>query len=174
MFETKFVGNFSKLMGARAKSWDAVAPMSYSVVVPPELDWVMYQELGVDHSYVIPENATGVAFPGREGTISRKQVTHPGLEPTHTIRSVMASAKSGSLKQEVAIAFAEGNYQPIRVKASLVSYVEILLDEIAEQMEVALPGTRAPDPQYPLQAGKLRGRKASEVFRENATVVKND
>ncbi len=180
MFNTSLTDNFLTKMQERSNEWKSKPALNYSIVIPPELKWVIYQEYGIDHSYEI-SGPNGIAFTGDHGVIIRPSITHPenyvihpGLEPTHTIGTVNESIMDGLIQAAIREAFAESDFDPVAVNAYMVKYMEVIKQEIKEQMATDLPGTRPPDPSFPNQSGKLRGRTAAEVFDEYAQVIEKE
>ncbi len=176
MFETSLTTNFLDKMKKISEGWSSSLSISFTIFVPPELAWWYYQEYGINHPYEI-SGPNGVAFTGDFGVIIRPNithpenyVTHPGLQPTHTVGVVNESIMNGLLQAAVREAFLESNYEVTGVTTYLENYMQAIKQEIVEQMAIDLPGTRPPDPQFPIQSGKLRGRTAAEVFNENAVI----
>lgn len=170
MFTTSFTGNFLETIKARASTWASKPTLTFSIVLPQGMEWVMYQEFGIDHPYVIT-GPNGVYFPSDiyPGVVMHFQaVIHPGLQPTHTIGTINAAMMNGPLQAAVIRSFAGADYALEGVKESLLAYVESIKEQIGEEMLLALPGTREDPP------GKLGGRSASEVFLDGATVVEKD
>lgn len=171
MFKTSFAGDFIEKIKARSQEWASSPKLTYTINLPPGMEWVMYQEFGIDHAYTIT-GPKGIDFPSDiyPGVILHaEEVTHPGLHPTHTIGIVNESMMNGPLQAAVTHAFSSADYAIEIVKLNLEEYMETVKQQIADDMLETLPGTReAPIP------GKLHGRSASEVFFENATVVLKD
>ena len=180
MFTTSLTSNFLDKMKQRAEQWSDSPSISFTIMVPPELAWWAYHEYGIAHSYEI-SGPNGVAFTGEYGVIIRPDathpenyVTHPGLQPTHTVGVVNESIMNGLLQAAVKEAFATNNYEVTGVTTYLAQYMEAIKQEIVDQMRLDLPGTfrqlNPPDPNFPAQGGKLHGALAADVFDANATV----
>lgn len=169
LFKASITGDFSNAIKERVSQWETQSPFSFTIVVPDGMEWWAYQEFGVSHSYTIT-GTNGVAFQGTAGLTILPFVTHPGLEPTHTVGTVASSLENGDLKTEIVFAFSEGQFIPNDVKQQLLQYMEKIKQAIVEQMADDLPGTRPSNAEFPLQSGKLHGQTASEVFADNATI----
>jgi hypothetical protein len=161
-------------MKERAEAWAGKPSIFYSIIIPPELMWVIYTEYGIPNPYTI-SGPTGVAFVGSAGLTILPSVEHPPMAPTHAIGEVDASMmQNGTLSTAIKDAFIKGDYQVMAVTAYMKDYMEIIKQEIVESIATHLPGVNPPVPGFPLQGGRLHGLSASVVFAQNATVVEKD
>lgn len=164
-------GQFAKRLQERIDKWAAAKGIAARIHIPPELEWVYWQEYGVPGHKIVPVESKMLAFPGEGGTELRDQVDWPGIKPHHTVTKSLDDIHTNAavLVQE---AMAQGAADdPELLRQAVVNAVEEAKAIIVGGMAADLPGTRPDNPEHPKQSGKLHGDTAANVFDELAEVV---
>lgn len=169
MFAIKPSGKWVEELQRRQKAFSG-KDMSASLTVPPELQFLYYQEFGTVGGYpIVPVNAKVLAWPDPAvpgGIHEAMHVTHPGVKPTHMIQAVLDDIGQAAAFQILA-AMVQSGYDYAEVVQALLSAMAHAKDLITQSIDQSLPGTRPPG--EPL--GKLKGQTAAQAFDQLAEVV---
>jgi hypothetical protein len=174
----KLRGDFLTQIKARAAKWKSVpSTVAARIVVPPELSWWYFQEVGVPHGYMIHGTAARqgeIAFPSSGGQVVAPFVNHPGLKARHMVGSVMPEVRMDAHATLAEYMANGGADNPAGLQLAIMESAGRAKKLIAGSFEQQLPSPPRPepDPTYAAtQSGKLGGAKAAEVFSALAQVI---
>lgn len=163
-------------------------PVASRLQVPPDLRWWYWQEFGTaisgepgkasGHTYeILPINSRYLKFPDPEGRYQSHAglpsgdgyvrmfsvKAHPGVKPTHIIRSVLEDIQQFA-KRDILAELVRAGYDTSVVKAHLKSYtMDVIKSIIVRSISQNLTGYR-PD-------GRLGGKTAAQDFEERAFIT---
>jgi hypothetical protein len=166
---------------------DSFKPVSARLSVPPDLKWWYWQEYGTaisgepgkasGRTYKIkPINYAYLKFPDPEGVYGSHEgldkgdgyarrffvKAHPGVKPTHMIRSVLDEIEQLA-KFDIVSALVRGNYETEAVRQHLLSFtMEQVKSIIVRSISQNLLGYR-PD-------GRLGSKTAAQDFEQRAFI----
>lgn len=171
-------GPFTKTLDKRIKAWEKRS-VAFSIHTPPEIAWWYYNEFGTATQATGPARKTGryiirprdpigwLIFPWNGEMVKFRRVLHPGTKASHF--TLLAQKAYRKVIRDAYKKAVEGGglNDPEMVKTALLHSMQQTKELIAESMSRQLQQV----PYHDEDGGKLKGRKAHEVYRELAQVV---
>lgn len=171
--KVSFEGAFEKAIQKRINAWTKADAIGSKLTVPPEHGWWYWQEFGTagqgnkgGASYQIPgpDHPEPFKILVIDGEFRRGPVRHFGIRARRPIRDIMPQLVQMA-KKSLRASFAEGSLdRPAVMKRSIRNILKETKKEIVKSFAERVPGSRAINPEFPKQSGKLLGKTAAQVL----------